>query len=101
MAVVLHGRELNVCFMIICRLVMLSAAATAAASATTLYPTMWAPIAAVSAAVVLLAGLVYYITSLPRGTSGKLDTAAVLDLIRSRRSIYPRDFTGRPNCHFT
>jgi nitroreductase len=73
---------------------VLGAAVTTAASATTLYPSLWLPLAAVAAAALVLGGLVRAVLSAFSGSSGKASSTQVLDLIKSRRSVYPKDFSA-------
>eukprot|EP00878_Enallax_costatus_P002867 GHUV01003060.1.p1 GENE.GHUV01003060.1~~GHUV01003060.1.p1 ORF type:complete len:207 (+),score=54.02 GHUV01003060.1:252-872(+) len=75
----------------------LGAAVTVTAISATLYPAIWIYTAVAVAAGLVVAGLPQSVLSAVRGSGSKASKATtkqVLDLIRSRRSVQPKDFTG-------
>ncbi|KAF6265408.1 hypothetical protein COO60DRAFT_1623841 [Scenedesmus sp. NREL 46B-D3] len=82
---------------------LLGTGAVAVATAATLFPppaSMWLPVAGIALAVGLLAVLAPFILSQLRGDAAgpsnpsSLNPSQALELVKTRRSVYPKDMTG-------
>lgn len=63
-------------------------------------PSIWVPIAAIALAIGVFGGLAHWILSHVKGAAagssqGSVSASQALDFIKQRRSVYPKDMTGK------
>jgi hypothetical protein len=97
---VLHLKVLHAAFCRGSSVLLLGTGAVAVATVATLFPppvSVWLPIAGVVAAIGLLAGFAQWVLAQIQGgsnPSGSLNPSQVLELVKKRRSVFPKDMTG-------
>jgi hypothetical protein len=79
----------------------LGTGAAAVATVATLFPpppSTWLPVAAIGIAIALLLRLVQWMVQPGRGDVAEAATPSqVLELVKTRRSVFPKDMTGKRN----
>jgi hypothetical protein len=97
-----HVADLKLLHAAICRgssMLLLGTGAVAVATVATLFPppvSVWLPVAGIVAAVGLLAGFAQWVLGQIQGSSNpsSLNPSQVLELVKKRRSVFPKDMTG-------
>jgi hypothetical protein len=80
-------------------MLLLGTGAVAVATVASLFPppaSAWLPVAGIALAIGLIAGLAQWFLQQVRGNAaGSLNPSQVVELVKTRRSVFPKDMTGK------